>query len=228
MMLFSKEILHFTLWIDRTIYNLKWKHSATTSDLIIAVSQSTKSDLSYYYGVNEDKIQVIYPPVRAVSTNQDISQIKNRYKLPEKFYLSVGALTQRKNIISILEGHAYHRNPNLRIPLVDHWIGTREKNHYNNLLMIKSSVISSTSSGHVTDEELPLFYMAAHALIYPSFYEGFGIPIVEALMSQTPVITSKTSSMPEAAGTGGLLIDPKDPEEIAEAMQRLLEDDTLL
>ncbi|MBK8505310.1 MAG: glycosyltransferase family 4 protein [Saprospiraceae bacterium] len=210
--------------IDRTIYNLKWKHSATTSDLIIAVSQSTKSDLSYYYGINEDKIRVIYPPVREVPTNQDIGQIINRYKLPKKFFLSVGSLTQRKNIISILKGMLIMKSE-LRIPLVIIGEGPDKK-------ILQQFIYDKNLSdlvhflGHVTDEEVPLFYKAAYALIYPSFYEGFGLPIVEALMSQTPVITSNTSSMPEAAGAGGLLIDPANPEEIAAGMQRLLEDNS--
>jgi glycosyltransferase involved in cell wall biosynthesis len=211
-------------WIDRTIYDLKWKHSTATSDVIIAVSQNTKSDLCYYYGVDEDKIQVIYPPVRAASTIQDASGIKSRYKLPEKFYLSVGALSRRKNIISILKG-MHITKPDLRIPLVIIGSGP-EKQSLQQFIDDKKLGDLIYFLGHVTDEELLLFYLAAHALIYPSFYEGFGIPIVEALMSRTPVIASKTSSMPEAAGAGGLLIDPKDPEEIAEAMQRLLEDDT--
>jgi glycosyltransferase involved in cell wall biosynthesis len=208
--------------IDRAIYNLKWKHSAITADLIIAVSQSTKSDLSYYYGINEDKIHVIYPPVREASANLDNNQLLDRYKLPKKFFLSVGALTPRKNIVSILKAMLILKSE-LRIPLVIIGDGPEKKSllqfmYENNL----SDLVHFT--GHVADEEISLFYKAAYALIYPSFYEGFGIPIVESLMNRTPVITSKTSSMPEAAGAGGLLIQPEEPEEIAMAMLRLLED----
>ena len=212
-------------WIDRMIYDKKWEHSCNVADSIVAVSQHTKRDLQEYYDVDPTKVQVIPPPVEQKLLEVNPSQIRDKYKLPELFYLYVGSLTRRKNVKTIL--HAMLALPESdRVPLVIVGDGKRAR-------VLKEFVYANRMQklimfvGHISSVELPAFYQLSFGLIYPSLYEGFGIPIVESLLNKKPVITSNTSSMPEAAGPGGLLIDPRDSQHLAQEMAQLCNDSVL-
>ncbi len=212
-------------WVDRQIYDFKWRHSCNTADVIVVVSRHTGEDLIRYYGVDETKIRVIGPPVELPENGPDPGVVRKQYALPKEFFLYVGSLSKRKNVLSILKAMRAIR-PDIRVPLVI--IGTgREQKFLESYCKQHSLDNRIVFLGHISREHLAVIYRLAHALIYPSYYEGFGLPVVEALRSRTPVITSNTSSLPEAAGPGGILVDPASPGQLAEAMQRLMED-TLL
>ena len=213
--------------IDRKIYDIKWKHSCNTSDLIVAVSQHTKEDIMKYYGVDAAKIQVIPPPVQFESlvTEKSKSSIKHQYDLPDDFLLFVGSITRRKNLLGVLQAMAILPREQCP-PLVI--IGTGKAKAEAQDFIRKTHLANKVKwVGYIANSQLPVFYTLAHAFVYPSFYEGFGIPIVEALLYNTPVITSMTSSMPEAAGPGALLVDPSSPIEISSAIQTIYDDPTL-
>jgi glycosyltransferase involved in cell wall biosynthesis len=186
------------------------------------VSEHTKRDICHYYQVAPDRISVIPPPVTQITTSLDPQETLSQYSLPEQFYLSVGSLTPRKNVLGILKA-MLTLSPGDRIPLVIVGQGSQKAALQN---FVKKHRLEKLVIfvGHISNDQLANFYQLAHALIYPSVYEGFGIPIVESLQNKRPVITSRTSSMPEAGGPGALLIDPNKPEEIGENMRRLLTD----
>ena len=214
--------------VDRWIYQKKWKHSCQYADCIVAVSEHTKKDIVEYFPVAAEKIRVIYPPI-----DLSFAELKGEYipastsfGFPKNYLLYVGAITPRKNLMNII--NALGRMPKSdRMALIV--VGTGGKYQKEIETRIQTLGINNlvTFLGHVPNQELPYLYKQARCLVYPSFYEGFGMPIVEALACGTPVITSNLSSMPEAAGPGGLLINPKSVDEILVALTRIVQDDHL-
>ena len=213
--------------LDRKIYDIKWKYSCKASDLIIAVSQHTKQDIIKYYGVDDDKIKVIPPPVNFKSTVSENlkAEIKQQHSLPNDFMLFVGSITRRKNLLGILQAMTLlpaEQCPPLVI------IGTGKEKAAAQIFISKNHLENKVYwVGYIPNWQLPVFYHLAHVFVYPSFYEGFGIPIVEALLCNTPVITSNISSMPEASGPGAILVDPGSPTEISAAVQTIYDDPSL-
>lgn len=214
---------------DRMIYDLKTRYACRHADRIIAISESTKQDLMSFYGVPEHRIRVLYQTC-AEQFLQDksdtlIEKVSRRYQLPDEYMLYVGSITPRKNLLSILE--AMTRMPkSMELPLVI--VGSGKAY----LDKVKSFIRQHGLDPYVffiqpLNEDLPFIYQKANLFIYPSLYEGFGIPIIEALFSRTPVITSQVSSMPEAAGPDSLLIDPTDVDAIGHAIRQVLEDTAL-
>jgi glycosyltransferase involved in cell wall biosynthesis len=215
---------------DRMIYDKKSKFACDKSDIIIAISEHTKQDIIHYYGINENKIKVIYQSVDPIyyQENQlDIQGVKNKFNLPQKYIFTVGTLEERKNQLSILKA-LFAMNIDDRMPLV---IVGKGKAYKEKLLSyIQENGLEKWIifiNDYVSLAELKCMYEGASLMVYPSFYEGFGLPIVEALLSKTPVITSNVSSMPEAAGSDSILINPYDIEEIKDAILRVLGDSVL-
>lgn len=210
--------------IDRQIYDLKTKYACQHSDQIVAISASTKADLIQYYKVPEHKISVIYQTC-AEDFFQDksealIEKVSKKYNLPSNYMLYVGSITERKNLLGILR--AMKRLPrDMELPLVIVGGGRRYLKEVQQFL-VREGLKKFVHFIQPENEDLPFIYQKANLFIYPSFYEGFGIPIIEALFSRTPVITSNCSSMPEAAGPDSMLIDPHEPEAIAQAIDRVL------
>ncbi|MDH3649509.1 MAG: glycosyltransferase family 4 protein [Saprospiraceae bacterium] len=208
-------------FIDRTIYRWKWKHSCHFADIVIAVSEQTKRDLIELYRIDETRIRVI-PPMfsdqfdRAVSVSDKI-KASQEHNLPEEFFLFVGSITRRKNLIIIIEAMS-KLQAGERLPLLV--IGSHGDDYKNVLSQISKYGLRDWVHflSAIENEQLHIFYKLARALIYPSLFEGFGIPIVESLRCGTPVITSSISSMPEAAGPGALYIDPNDSDALAQHM----------
>ncbi|NND35180.1 MAG: glycosyltransferase family 4 protein [Saprospiraceae bacterium] len=210
---------------DRIIYDLKWRHSCKVADLIVTVSDHTRNDLCNLFKVDAKKIQVLPPPVAQKVFPGNLIDIQKKYALPVQFYLSVGSLTARKNVKSILKAMCLLA-PRDRIPLVIVGSGQQAKD-------LKKFAIENKLEklvhfvGQIESDELGAFYQLSFALIYPSYYEGFGIPVVESLQNKRPVITSNTSSLPEAAGPGAIFIDPKSPKQLAHKMSLLPADTDL-
>ena len=214
----------YSCW-DRKIYWQKWKYSCKVADRILAVSEHTKKDIISYFKVPKHKISVV-PPICNIDFFQEnyLKKLEEQdIDLPRNYFLYVGAINERKNLMGIINALGVI-HPAQRLHLVV--VGTGSEYEKKVRKQIKDYKLEKWISfrSHVPNERLPQLYQRAIALIYPSFYEGFGIPVVESLASGTPVITSRLSSLPEAAGPGAIFIDPADPESIAQAMITLHED----
>lgn len=213
--------------VDRSIYHIKCKHCLQTSDRIIAISEHTKKDIIRYYKVDADKIEVIYQPCHP--QYYDWGATKNSKlpaSFPSEYNLSVGSLEPRKNSISVISAYGQIKKED-RIPLFLIGNGKRHKK----LLQKKINESGLQEDVHILSnvptEVLPAIYRNATMLIYPSFYEGFGLPVVEALLSSTPVITSRNSSLVEAGGPDSYYIDPTSVEAIAHAIETIQNDSIL-
>lgn len=208
-------------------YN-KWilPRLAKKADRLITVSKFSKSDIVKYYHVSEDKIDVVYNAAKESfrpSTKQEIANTKDKYSKGKPYFLYVGALNPRKNLVNLFK--AYDQlceekgTENKLVVVGNKMYWTKEIEHTYNQMKYKDHIIFL---GHLDTDELNKIYGAALALTYVSYFEGFGIPIVEAFRSHCPVITSNVSSMPEVAGDAALLIDPFKPNEIATAMKKIM------
>lgn len=214
--------------IDRMFYKFFMVRGCRTATKIIAISQQTKSDLINLCGVDPKKIVVIYQSCnkqfyqRVDETQKSI--VRQKYSLPDKFILAVGTIEQRKNQLAILEGLVKQK---LEIPLVILGKPTEYKMLLDDFIKendIRKQIIFLHNTG---TEELQTIYQMAEIMVYPSFFEGFGLPILEAQASGCPVITSNISSMPEAGGEGALYIDPANSAEIGRAIRNILTDSKL-
>ena len=215
---------------DRFTYNQKWRYACSKADRIIAISESTRKDVIRFYDVDPDKIDVLYQPVNSLFYTDSegtcpsslMQQIKN-----EPYILYVGSINSRKNLLGAIK--ALELLPkDLQIPIVVIGDGREYKQKvlkYIETHKLQDLVIFSPEK--VGLDGLRYLYRNARLLVYPSFYEGFGLPIVEALLSNCPVVTSNISSLPEAAGPHSLLADPGNIREISEKISSILTDDAL-
>lgn len=215
-------------FIDRNIYSKKYRYSCKISDKIIAISESTKNDIVKLYGIGAEKIEVIYqschPLFYNLADNINSDEILRKYNIPSNYLLYVGSVIERKNLATIINSFG-HLSNDFMIPLVVVGNGGKYKS------LIKRLIRSRGLEKYViwienltTGDDLRVLYRRAATFIYPSMYEGFGIPIVEALLSKTPVITSNVSSLPEAGGPGSYYIDPTDSEQLASGIEKILSD----
>ncbi len=200
------------------------------SDRIVAVSEYTKSDIVKSYKVDPQKIDVVSNAVnhKVFFPQQLKSSVKKKYGLPDNYILFIGNIEPRKNILGIIEAFGKLPAPlQAQHPLV--LVGGKGWNDEE----IKSALNSTGAKAHITmvgyvdDEDIAQVYAGAQIFVFPSFYEGFGLPVLEAMASGTPVITSKVSSLPEVGGDAVLYVDPKKPSTIAEAMKKLLQNKEL-
>jgi len=211
---------------DRLIYDKKFRYSCENADAIISISESTKNDLIRFYGIDPAKIDII-PPVCnpeyfTWKSEEYTRKVLETYSLPPEYILYAGSVTERKNLISAIKAYSL-LDKDYRIPFVIAGSGGSYKN--NVIAMVKrlglQEYIHMTGNIHHT-EELQALYRHAKVFIFPSLYEGYGLPVMEALLCKTPVITSSVSSMPEAGGPHSYYIDPLKPEEIARGIMLIL------
>ena len=218
----------FYNWIDAKIYYFKLQHACKVSDKIVAISNQTKSDLIRFLNIPPDKIKVIHQGCNPYFWNNYSKEfwleVKTKYNLPDKYLLYVGTIEERKNLLGIIK--AMHLK-NIEMPLVV--VGRKVDEYYKNVInyMSVNNLKNIIFPERVKNLELPVIYRNAECFIYPSFFEGFGIPILEALVSKTPVITSKNGCFAEAAGPGSLYVDPYDVEKIGEAIQKVISNKAL-
>ncbi len=200
-------------------------------DKVIANSEFTRDEIMDFYGVDESKIAVTYLGVRSdFSTDipeEAVSRLREKYNLPERFILFVGTVEPRKNLIGLIDGfkimHETHpplRDVKLVVCGMPGWLceETIEKMEQPD---IAQHIIRT---GYVEEEELPVLYYAADVVTMPSWYEGFGFPALEGMACGTPVICSEKTSIAEITGDAAVLIDPAEPESIADALVRVLSD----
>jgi len=221
---------HDFSFIDRNIYRIKTVNSCKNADLIHAISQSTKNDIIKYLGIDEKKIKVIYQSCDDIFKKQiteiELNNVKKKYKLPDNFMLCLGSANKRKNIDGILKAVKI-LSQNQRIPLVVAGKGNFNKTEISKYIKENGLEKDVFFIQNLSLNDLPCIYKLAEVFIYPSFYEGFGIPIIEALHCGTPVICSDTSSMPEAGGDGAIYVNPANPESISEAIIKITSDSVL-
>jgi glycosyltransferase involved in cell wall biosynthesis len=215
-------------FVDRQIYKLKTQYAAKHADKIIAVSRETKADLMHFYKVPEKKIEVIYPSVDAAfqkNVQADFSRLE-KYSLPVKYILNVGSFFPRKNHKKLIEAFVIIKDK-VEEDLILVGSNGSIKNEIEafiaaNNLSKRVKIISG-----VANEDLPAIYQKASVFVFPSLYEGFGAPVLEALFSKVPVIASKGGAIEEAGGSNSIFIDPNNTHEIAEALLRVLSDVSL-
>lgn len=205
------------------------KQAVEKADTIIAISEHTKRDLIEYYSCPAEKIVVIYlgydERFQQIEDRRKKDQINAEYGLTRPFIFNVGSIEPRKNLIGLIRAYAslgkkYHQNFDLVISGGQGWLNTEIYKEVEKLKMSDSVKFI----GYVDDEDLPYLYNSAEVFAYPSFYEGFGLPILEAMACGCPVITSNVSSMPEVGGHAVSYIDPKDTETIKKALESVLGD----
>lgn len=215
------DLYHFA---DRKTYTLKYRHSCKTADKIIAISEQTKADLINFWKVPEEKIDVVYQgcnPIFYEPVSQSEKEfVLTKYNLPSEYILNVGAIERRKNHELILRAL---RQTSDAIPLV---IVGRDNGNLQTLMkefpeMFGKRVITLNS---ITDNELRAIYTGASLFVYPSIYEGFGIPIIEALACGVPVVTTDDKCFREAGGNACHYINPHDHNQLAEEISLLLND----
>ena len=228
--------LSFALFPETHLRVLRWSSNALVPrflrecDRIIAISESTKRDAVRLYGIPEDKIVVTYLAAEDRFRPADpdrVAEVRGRLGLPPRFLLYVGTIEPRKNLGVLLGALLRLKAQRREVPLV---VAGRLGWLYDGFLAkIRSLGLESLVllPGFVPDDDLPALYTAAEGFVYPSVYEGFGIPVLEAMGCGTPVLCSDVSSLPEVAGDAGILLPPGDPAAWAEAIARLTEEPAL-
>ncbi|EOR92958.1 mannosyltransferase [Arcticibacter svalbardensis MN12-7] len=214
--------------IDRFIYNFKTRYAAKNCDCIVAISQKTKQDLIEFYNIKEEKIKVIYQSCdEAFKQNQSQEfkdSIKAKYTLPDKYVLNVGTIEPRKNLLLLINA-LKDIDPTCKLVVV----GRNQPYADQVRAQIKSLNLSDRVIflKDLPFIDLPAIYQMASVFVYPSFYEGFGIPVIEALYSGIPVVAAKGSCLEEAGGPESVYIDPNDSSALAKALNGILSDSIL-
>jgi glycosyltransferase involved in cell wall biosynthesis len=209
--------------------------SARRARRVIAISESTRRDVVSRFGLPAERVDVVHCGVDGLFRPlpaAEIESFRQRRGLPGEFIFFIGTLEPRKNLETLVRAYARllarcrdsgGDAPKLVIGGAKGWYYERVFAAVEELGLVRHVIFP----GYVAQEELPWWYGAATLFVYPSYHEGFGLPVLEAMRCGLPVITSNVSSLPEVAGDAGLLVGPMDVEELAEAMYRLLQDAAL-
>ncbi len=211
-------------FIDRNIYHFKTKQAIKNADVIIAISESTKKSIMESFPVDENKINVIYqtydPAFNEPVTNDQIDAVIKKHNLPKSYNYFVGSVTYRKNLKVILE--AMIRQPkDQRLPLVIAGNGTNYLKEMNTFIHQHHLASYIFHLPHLIRSEVQTLFKNANAVIYPSLGEGFGLPVLEGIAANVPVITSNISSLPEAGGDVALYFNPTEPDELVSILDSL-------
>ncbi len=213
--------------VDRLMYRKKIKYSCSESDRIIAVSKQTATDIMDFFDIPGNKIDVVYQGCNPVF-NREIPTVEKeilrmKYVLPKSFMLYVGTIEERKNLLTLLK--AMHTGK-IDHPLV---VIGKATSYLNKVIEFieRHSLINIIFIDVIQNQDLPGIYQLADLFVYPSIFEGFGIPILEALYSRVPVVTSRGSCFAEAGGNSTIYVDPNNDEEMAAAIKKVLNDKAL-
>ena len=206
--------------------------AAQLADQVITVSENSKRDIVRLLRVPESKVTVVYNGVsddfRRLNRNECKEYLATKYSIAGDFILAPGGLSKNKNIPNLLAAMRILKESGRDESLVVLGDVKDPEFKYVAIVARQSGLDGAVVfPGFVAREDLPAFYNAASAVAYPTLYEGFGLPVLEAMACGTPVVTSNNSSLPEIAGGAALLVNPMNPKEIAGAMLRLLTDDTV-
>lgn len=215
-------------WIDRKIYDYKFRKACQNADKVIAVSEYTKREIMHYYGTPESKIEVVYQSCdkafAAPIGEEKLEEVRRRYALPSSYLLYVGSIEERKNLMLVARAlQRMERKPMViavgrRTPYVD---------TVNRYLEAEGLTPYFRFFHSVPFADLPSVYRMATAFVYPSRIEGFGIPMLEALSSGVPAIGCTGSCLEEAGGEDSIYVNPDDADGMATAIARVMEDEAL-
>lgn len=209
--------------ISRRIYEWKVRYGSSVATRIIAASEQTKKDIIRFLNVDESRIRVVYQGCHRQFyekvSDETMQYTHQRFGLPSEYLLYVGTIEERKNLLKIVQAL---QSGAIDFPLV---VVGRKTAYYN---QVKQFIeLHKLRNIYFLDQvkapDLPAIYQGSTGFIYPSSYEGFGIPVLEALNSGIPVITSRGGCLEETAGKGGILINPDDREEMIKAIRKVLE-----
>jgi glycosyltransferase involved in cell wall biosynthesis len=195
---------------------------------VLTISEHTRRDIVRLLSVPEQRVEVIYPAAEARYAVRPVEQVeafRQARDLPVGFIFAVGTLEPRKNLVGLL--HAYARLPKPRAPMyIAGGTGWRYSPIFDTVQRLGLGT-DVTFLGFMPEDELPLWYNAARLFVFPSLYEGFGLPVVEAMACGTPVICSNAASLPEVVGRAAIMVSPQDTAALANEMQRVLDDSIL-
>jgi glycosyltransferase involved in cell wall biosynthesis len=217
---------------DAFILDMGVKRACRRADRILAISEYTKSEICSLYTVDEKLVDIVYPGIDDIfyprSKSESKSMMELKYGVNDPFILSLGVIQPRKNLPRLLEGYALSKNETgikhkLVIAGKYGWMA-EDISAKTAELNISEDVVFT---GYAPYEELPYLYSAADLFVYPSVYEGFGLPPAESMACGTPVITGNKTSLPEVIGDAGLMVDPLRSEEFADAITKVLNDSAL-
>lgn len=211
--------------VDRKIYLQKAKYACEIADTIIAVSEQTKTDIINFLDVDDSKIEVVYQGCNTLyyneaDTNKKI-EVAQKYNLPDTYILNVGTVEKRKNTLTVLKA--------LKLAKIKtEFIIVGKKTNYQDELLKYAGENNLTNQltilNNVPIEDLPAIYQQAALFVYPSYFEGFGIPLIEALYSKIPVITTKGGVFSETGGLSSIYIEPDNFKNLSEAINVVLND----
>ncbi|GAB4423726.1 MAG: glycosyltransferase family 1 protein [Anaerolineae bacterium] len=221
----------FHLPTNRWFLTLAMPRFLRAADAIVTPSDCSRQDAIKFYNLPPEKITVIYeaaaPHFQPTPNPADLARVKAAYQLPDDFILHVGTIEPRKNLGRLLEAFQtlLADFPNLHLVLIGKrgWLVDDFFSRLQELGLAERVIFP----GYIAGEDLPAVYQLARLLAYPSLYEGFGLPPLEAMACGTPVVCSNAASLPEVVGDAGLLVQPTDTAALAQAMGRLLADNSL-
>lgn len=210
-------------WLQRQILKLKTRYACRVADRIVAVSEMTRQDIIRFYEVNPARIEVIYQSIddifRQPLSVDELKIVRQRYGLPNCFVLCVGTIQTRKNQHTLVKALPF-------LPDGIHLVLVGREESYATLVRQTADILGVSSRVHIYNdvptEDLPAFYQLAFVFACLSHFEGFGIPIAEALASGTPVIGATGSCLEEAGGSDSIYISPDDYQELAHVVAELL------
>jgi glycosyltransferase involved in cell wall biosynthesis len=223
-------------WVTRkhrVVVTAAYHRLRQQADVVIAPSEATKADIVRYLRIDPQRIAVIPwgcdERFQPTGDRERFAAVRQRYRLPARYLLFVGTLEPRKNLTTLLHAYAVlraeGRDEGLKLVVAGRtgWLYADIFDTVKTLDLDKDVIFT----GFVDDEDIPDLYRGAQLFVFPSLYEGFGLPILEAMASGVAVVTSDTASMPEVAGDAALLVDPHDPKAMAEGIARVLTEERL-
>jgi glycosyltransferase involved in cell wall biosynthesis len=213
---------------NRWYLSLAMPHFLRAADVIITPSECSRQDALKFYNLPEEKMKVIYeaagPGFKPAGNRDTLEAVRHKYNLPEQFILHVGTIEPRKNLSRLLDAYkaVLPDYPDLGLVLLGKkgWLYDTFFEKLESLGLAEKVIFP----GYVDEAELPAIYQLAEVFVYPSLYEGFGLPPLEAMACGVPVVSSNAASLPEVVGNAGLLVNPVDIGEISQALRAVLDD----
>lgn len=213
------------------LFDIQIRKSAHIANKIVAVSEYTRKTIVDYYGISEDKIEIATPAIASdlvdsKVTNKDIQEVRKKFAIEREYILSICTFEPRKNLVSLIESYGIYREKNKGSDIQLVLVGKLGWNFNNILDKVNQSKYKADIilTDYVSDYELGVLYMAALVFAYVSFFEGFGMPVLEALHYGKAVLTSDTTSMPEVGGDAVCYCNPYELESVYSSLEHLLED----
>ena len=213
----------FYNWVDTKIYAWKFRQTLREADHVIAISECTKRDILYYGDIDEQKISIVYqsfaPRFSVEVSEEQRTQVRSAYQLPQRYILNVGSIEARKNILQAVQALPLLPDDVALVmvgrhtPYTDQVLQYVREHHMEERVRVLHGV---------PDEHLPMLYALAESFVYPSVYEGFGIPIIEAISCGLPVVACSGSCLEEAGGPDSLYVQPGNVEAMAAAIRLTL------